>query len=107
MLFAYDPHSIGSTFTFAPEPGDKTSWNAMLAASETQLLAAFFPDLEAKRLLDAMADATPSAGEKAAFTATRTQLGWDSSTTAWLSQHAPSLHARAAAWRRSVTARAP
>ena len=95
---ALEAADLASTFTFAPEPGDKTSWNAMLAAAETQLLAAFFPDLEAKRLLDAMADATPSAGEKAAFTATRTQLGWDTSTTTWLSQHAPSLHARAAAW---------
>ena len=95
---AVEAANLASTFTFTPEPPDKASWNAMLSSADAQLLNAFFPDQEAKRLLDAMADATPSPAEKTAFTTKRTQQGWDSTATSWLSQRLPSMHARAAAW---------
>ena len=95
---ATDAANLASTFTFAPDPPDKASWNAVLAAAQTEVMNTFFPDLEAKRLLDAMADAAPSPAEKSAFNAKRTQQSWDSATTTWLSQHAPSMHSRAVTW---------
>ncbi len=90
--------TLESRFTFAPDSQDAqtlaTYFQELVGGA---VLSASFPSStsDPTRLLDAMSIASNSPTQ---FAAARNQQGWDATVTSWLSQHAPSMHDRAAKW---------
>ena len=90
--------TLETRFTFAPDPADAQALEGYFeqVVDGAVLNASFTGSAdEPSHLLDAMGAAS---GNATAFASARTQKGWDSTTTSWLSQHLPSMHDRAATW---------
>ncbi len=98
---------VNAGFTFDLAAKDKATLTSNLSGVVTQALPAFFPDMEPKRLLDAMFDALQSSNDKAAFSAKRTQASWDGAVGTWLSARPPTMQSRATAWLTAATPKVP
>ncbi len=98
---------LQARFTYDLSTQDRAALTSMLGSASTSALAAFFPDLEPKRLLDAMADATSSPTEKNLFLTKRSQAGWDATASSWLTAHPPSMQTRAMGWLNAVIPKVP
>ncbi len=77
---------LNSTLTFKPEPIDSAAWTSAMGFAGNQTLDAFSPGGtgDGKRLLDAMAQAIADPSDKQAFLLQRSNMQWDSSTSAWV-----------------------
>ena len=89
---------LQARFTFDLTTQDRAALSSTLASASSLALGSFFPDLEPKRLLDAMADATSSPTDKSLFATKRSQAGWDASAASWLTAHPPTMQTRATSW---------
>jgi hypothetical protein len=90
--------TLESRFTFTPDAQDQvalTSYFEQVVGGA--VLSASFPSssTEVTRLLDEMSTASNSATQ---FASARSQDGWDTTVSAWLAQHTPSMHDRASKW---------
>lgn len=98
---------LASSFTFEPDTTQLAGWSRMLDAAIARAAEAFVAQgtSESAALLDAMRAQVPSAS-RSQFDTSRAQGTWDSRTTTWLGQHAPTMRERAVGWMAAAKANA-